>query len=195
MVLAAADGPGCCLKHTFVPPPRLVAGGCRSQTADGIELVIDGDERAGPRAVLFEGTSSRTASTRARWDAHERAVLTLLQGEPVSTTKVVDQPWIVWRLLSANNRELGRGVGAFTCSSSARAAVERVIGRADQLESASAFALDRGQHAWALRLDDDFVVIAPRWHRSRRANRENLTIALDSLRHARLSSVVTLLSR
>ncbi len=157
--------------------------------------MIAGDERVGPRAVLFEGTSSRTASTRARWDAHERGVLTLLQGELVSITLEVAQPWIVWRLLSANNRELGRGVGAFASSANARSAVERVIGLADQLESASAFALDRGQHAWALRLEDDFVVIAPRWHRSRRANRENLTIAIESLRHARLSSVVTLLSR
>ena len=175
--------------------PKVGGGGCRSRTADGNELVIDGDGRAGPRAVLFEGSSSRTASTRARWDTHERGVLTLLRGELVSATGEVAEPWIVWRLLSANNRELGRGVGAFPSSSAARAAVERVIGRADQLDSASAFALDRGQHAWALRLADDFVVIAPRWHRSRRANRENLTIAIESLRHARLSTVVTLLSR
>ena len=154
-----------------------------------------GDERVGPRAVLFEGASSRTAATRARWDAHERAVLTLLQGELAPANPDVSQPWIVWRLLSANNRELGRGVGSFPSPSIARAAVERVIGRADLLESASAFAMDRGQHAWALRLAEDFVVIAPRWHRSRRANRENLTIAIDSLRHARLGSAVTMLSR
>lgn len=157
--------------------------------------MIHGDERAGPRAVLFEGAASRTASTRARWDAHERAVLALLQGEIAPANGVVSQPWIVWRLLSANNRELGRGVGAFASPAIARAAVEHAIRQADRLESASAFAMDRGEHAWALRLDDDFVVIAPRWHRSRRANRENLMIAIESLRHARLSSVVTMLSR
>jgi hypothetical protein len=160
------------------------------------------------RIALFQGTVLFPSSpNRDRWDAHERLVLASVPREPRtalpgnnstgnnSNSAWNNSTWIVWRLLSGNNRELARGIGVHSSSASARAEAQRTIDHVDKLEALTVFAGNHGEHAWVLHLEGEPMLISPRWHRSRRTNRDNLGVAVAAIGNARLSSTVTLLAR
>lgn len=128
-----------------------------------------------------------------KWLDHEQTILAALQasGQASATTEwSPGDPWVVWRLLSGNNREIGRGVGVYRSLDSARAAAERVMSGADRFEATYVF--DRHvSHGWCLRLDSTPVVVSPLWHRSRRVNRLNLETVRLTLGRAEVNDVAT----
>jgi hypothetical protein len=129
------------------------------------------------------------------WLQHEQAMLAALRAPrtvPPSTGWKPGSASVVWRLLSGNNREVGRGVGVYPTIAAARAVAERAVAEAEFAEALLAF--DReSAHGWCLRLDGVPMVIAPGWHRSRRTNQLNLDTVRATLGRADVNEVATAL--
>lgn len=149
------------------------------------------------RVAFFTHESRRDVPPAIeKWQLHETSVLTNLTTPvrlvPLATVRGSSRAWVVWRLLSGNNREIGRGVGAHATLESARRAAELAVASADGAEALLAF--DRkSAHAWCLQFDATPLIIAPAWHRSRRTNRLNLEIVRATLGRADLNGAVTAL--
>lgn len=130
-----------------------------------------------------------------KWLDHERTILaaasprTVDAGRP-SDDRLAGSPWIVWRLLSGNNREIGRGVGVHDSLTAARRAVERAVVNADRFTSTYVFDR-RSSHGWCLHLDGVPIMVSPLWHRSRRVNRLNLDTVRLTLGRAEVNAVAT----
>lgn len=144
--------------------------------------------RAG-RIGLFTLELRRTAEVPGvvrHWCAHEAAMLLAARASlPLAFDEpwTPGNPWIVWRLLSANNRELARGVGSYRTADDARMAASVVVARAAEAVPTLVFDPER-HHGWSASIEGVPVMIAPSWHQSRRTNRLNLDKALMTLRRA-----------
>jgi hypothetical protein len=90
-----------------------------------------------------------------------------------------------WRLIAANNREIGRGAQLFTSCDQARAAVHR-------LQQEYAFELQTfhgpraGTHGWSAAVGGRLVITCARWYETETISREAAGTALTILRDARI---------
>jgi hypothetical protein len=71
-------------------------------------------------------------------------------------------PWYLWRLLSSNNRELGRSVMTFDDLDSAVVAVELLRTAVDRAEISAVRIAAPARWRWELRLDGAFVAAGSR---------------------------------
>lgn len=150
-------------------------------------------ERTGRIGFFVLAPSRVEPAVIAKWAHHETSVLAHL----TSTAKLVPPPslpaggsWVVWRLLSGNNREIGRGVGAHAGIDVARRSALVAIAAAGLAEPVLAF--DRkSAHAWCLQVGGSPILISPAWHRSRRTNRLNLETVRATLGQAEVNGAVT----
>ncbi len=74
------------------------------------------------------------------------------------------QDWYGWRLVSANNRELGRSARSYTSYPVARTAILSVRARADHLAGACLADRATGRWTWRMELDDGPVAASSRWY-------------------------------
>jgi hypothetical protein len=74
------------------------------------------------------------------------------------------QDWYGWRLMGANNRELGRSARSFASYPLARRAVMHLQQHADQLVRSTEVDPATGRWRWRLDLDNTAVAISGRWY-------------------------------
>jgi hypothetical protein len=96
---------------------------------------------------------------------------------------------VAWRLLGANNRELGRSTHGFPDLATGRADLERLRQQLDLVESRLSISTPRGSWVWQLLLDGDDVARSARSFSRMRECRYSLEQFLE---HAPGASVTTL---
>jgi hypothetical protein len=94
------------------------------------------------------------------------------------------RPWVMWRLLSGNNRELGRSAMAFADLESAVAAVMMVRGGVRHLESRIVQDSRPTQWSWLMDLDDETTARSSRAYQRLRECHYSLAGFLESLPRA-----------
>lgn len=105
-----------------------------------------------PGRFLFVAGTGRGERAKPRWpDA-----VTAWRGEVAP-----HGGWVAWRLVGANNRELGRSVATFSDIGHAQLAADLVRTQADALAADVVSGASRGW-SWILRRDDAPVVISAR---------------------------------
>lgn len=174
--------------------------GASNREAEGAADVGADPGRAG-RIGFFvydhRGSGELPAVVR-HWHDHERAMLAAARGGTPTLGSPpawrLGAPWTVWRLLSANNRELARGVGVQPSMEAARRAAAAVIARAPDAVPTFVFDPDRA-HGWCVTIDGQPVLIAPSWHQSRRTNRLNLDKALVTLHSADVNGTAAVIGQ
>ena len=72
--------------------------------------------------------------------------------------------WYGWRLMGANNRELGRSAHSYTSYPLARRAVAHLQAHADQLVRRTEVDPATGRWSWRLDLDNRAVAVSGRWY-------------------------------
>jgi hypothetical protein len=128
-----------------------------------------------PRFMIVVGRTWLGAST-PEWPTAE---------DPFAVRDRRDGPWFSWRLLSGNNREIGRGASAYETELGCLAAITRSQVRA-QLCASLVSARPTGQWWWQLELDGERIAVAGRVYQRQRECRYNLGQFLLALPAARI---------
>jgi hypothetical protein len=82
--------------------------------------------------------------------------------------------WCAWRLLSANNRELGRSYTTFPSASACAEAVAVLRGHIDHADAAIVAGLRTGLWHWEVSIQNSPVAISPRSFTRQRECEHNL---------------------
>jgi hypothetical protein len=112
------------------------------------------------------------------WLAHARRVL----GEAESLRRESStQGFIVWQLVSANNRQLARGIDVHETFEDARATVTALSSASESLSVEYASEAGHGLYGWYLKLDERPVATCARWYLTERDRRNSIDLALRSI--------------
>jgi hypothetical protein len=137
----------------------------------------------GPRIVFTRFASSTSPKLRP-WREHVRRVTGSLPEvigfEPDSV------PVIVWNLVSANNRELGRGTGIYQRFDDAVVSAQRLVAQSDALQIATVSGDRDGFYGWQAVLLGTTELVCSRWYQSERDRHHSSAIALTALGAATL---------
>lgn len=135
----------------------------------------------GPR-IVFTRFASATSPKLRPWREHVRRVtgeapeLIGFDGETASV--------IVWNLVSANNRELGRGARIYQRFDDAVLSAERLIHVELDVTPVSG---DRdGVYGWKASLEGTPELVCSRWYQTDRDRQHSTSIAMAALRGASL---------
>ncbi len=101
-----------------------------------------------------------------------------------------NQPLVVWRLISGNHRELGRGVGLFPSYAAAAAHAAAIQGHASELIVTFIQSQPARQFGWYATYQDRPVLMASAWYPTVRDRDRSAQAALDLLGGARLLTTV-----
>jgi hypothetical protein len=116
-----------------------------------------------PRFLIVHGRTQLGISS-PEWPTAE---------DPFAVLNRPDGEWYSWRLLSGNNRELGRGACAYQTEIGCRAAVTRIQVRSE-LCTSTVGVRPAGQWWWQLELDGERMAVAGRGYQRQRECRYNL---------------------
>jgi hypothetical protein len=72
--------------------------------------------------------------------------------------------WYGWRLMGANNRELGRSALSFVSYPQTRWAVRQLQMQVDQLVRRTLVDPGTGRWSWRIELDNEAVAVSARWY-------------------------------
>jgi hypothetical protein len=103
--------------------------------------------------------------------------------DPFAVLNRPDGEWFTWRLLSGNNRELGRGASAYETELGCLAAITRLQTRSE-VSTSSIGVRSSGQWWWQLELDGERIAVAGRVYQRQRECRYNLDQFLLALPEA-----------
>jgi hypothetical protein len=137
----------------------------------------------GPRIVFTRFASSTSPKLRP-WREHVRRVtgtapdLIGLDGETASV--------IVWNLVSANNRELGRGAHIYQRFDDAVLGAERLIADSQELDVVIVSGGADGVYGWKAAHAGTTEMVCSRWYQTDRDRQHSIAIALVALRGATL---------
>lgn len=92
----------------------------------------------------------------------------------------------MWQLVSANNRQLGRGVGVHATFELARAHAQQVVEAASALTLEHVSESDRGVYGWFATLEGEPVMTCARWYLTDRDRRHSGDLAKRSIALATL---------
>ncbi|MFD9034630.1 hypothetical protein ACFVZW_26370 [Streptomyces sp. NPDC059567] len=98
---------------------------------------------------------------------------------------------VTWRLVGANNHELGRGPDLHRGHSACCAAVVRLRDGLDRAVPLVSMAATTGAWTWQLALDEHRVAVASRSFRRQRECRHSLQLFLAAAAEGRLATSVT----
>jgi hypothetical protein len=116
-----------------------------------------------PRFLIVPGRTQLGIST-PEWPTAE---------DPFAVLNRPDGDWFSWRLLSGNNRELGRGACAYQTPVGCLAAVTRIQTRSELCTSIVGVR-PPGQWWWQLELEGERIAVAGRGYQRQRECRYNL---------------------
>lgn len=128
-----------------------------------------------PRFLIVFGRTRQGVST-PEWPTVD---------DPFAVRNRPDGGWFSWRLLSGNNRELGRGASAHETELGCLAAITRSQIRAELCVTLVG-ARPTGQWWWQLELDGERIAVAGRVYQRQRECRYNLGQFLLALPVARI---------
>jgi hypothetical protein len=135
----------------------------------------------GPRIVFTRFVSGMSPKLRP-WREHVRRVtgtapeIIGLDDESASV--------IVWNLVSANNRELGRGAQIFQRFDEAVLSAQRII--AQQLDVVPVSGDRDGVYGWRAAYEGTTELVCSRWYQTDRDRQHSIMIAMTALRAASL---------
>jgi hypothetical protein len=72
--------------------------------------------------------------------------------------------WYLWRLIGANNRELGRSAGNFVSYQAARRAISQLKGGVARIAPAATTDPASGRCGWRVDLDGASIAVSGRWY-------------------------------
>jgi len=101
--------------------------------------------------------------------------------------------WYSWRLMGANNRELGRSALRYESYAGARQAVGRLQRHADQLVCTTVVDPGTGRWGWRIELDGGAVAVSGRWYERDHDSRLGMDKFVDLLPEADLLDAVVAL--
>ena len=135
----------------------------------------------GPRIVFTRFATSTSPKLRP-WREHVRRVT----GTAPEVIGFEDESAsvIVWNLVSANNRELGRGAQIFQRFDEAVLSAQRLI--AEQLDVAPVSGDRDGVYGWKAAYQGVTELVCSRWYQTDRDRQHSITIAMTALRAASL---------
>jgi hypothetical protein len=114
--------------------------------------------------------------------------------DPAAIAQAAD--WYGWRLMGANNREVGRNAMSFLSYPLARHAVARLQHHADRLVRRTLVDPVTGRWSWRLELDGEPVAVSGRWYERDHDSRQGVAKFVALLPTASLADgVVTLRDR
>lgn len=137
----------------------------------------------GPR-IVFTRFASGTSPKLRPWQDHIRRVAgtaPTIMGDQDERASV-----IVWNLVSANNRDLGRGTRIYQRFDEAVLDARSAIASRDELETALVSGERDGVYGWSLTRDGFPEIVCSRWYQTDRDRRHSLAIALAALGEASL---------
>lgn len=135
----------------------------------------------GPRIVFVRFLTSDSPKL-VPWISHAGRILG--QGATVSaeapSTEAPDGV-VVWNLVSANNRELARGLGAHETFEAARAHAAGVVDEGADLEFEMVSEGVRGVYGWFASLSGTPVMTSARWYATARDRHQSIQLATRSI--------------
>lgn len=138
----------------------------------------------GPRIVFVRFLTSDSPKI-VPWVAHaERVVGAASAADDASA----EGGRVVWQLVSANNRELARGIEVHATFEAARAHAAMVMEQAADLSVEHVSEAGRGVYGWFASVGDRPVVTCARWYMSSRDRQHSIDLALRSIPVATLHS-------
>lgn len=90
----------------------------------------------------------------------------------------------IWRLLAANNREIGRSSSLYSSFARARAHVLQLQARVGDLTVTSVNGPTAGTHGWYIALDGVAVMTSGRWYGAAASSLEAAAGTIEAFRHA-----------
>lgn len=127
---------------------------------------------------MFVRFPERNSPRLKPWLAHARRVL----GEAESDRSEASiDGFIVWQLVSANNRELARGIEVYETFEEARAQVGILVTASGSLTVEYTSEAGHGLYGWYLKLDGRPVATCARWYLTERDRRSSISLATRSL--------------
>lgn len=100
---------------------------------------------------------------------------------------VGDGPWVAWRLLGSNHRELARSARIYDTTDAACAAIALLRARLD--DAAVTTVISRGRWDWQLAIDGEPFAVASRPYQRPRECAYNLDVTVAAIRAAAVIDV------
>jgi len=124
---------------------------------------------------------------RGRLDASALpAPLAPMAHRPDAKPHPFSQSFTVWRLISANNREIARGAGMYADYAEAAAHAQQVRDAAPLLTVTFLRRTGRGDYSWYASFGKCPVLLAAAWHRTARDRDRSAATALQALGGAKI---------
>jgi len=130
----------------------------------------------GPRVVFVRFLNDESPKLTP-WVAHATRVIgdrPVASASPASST---GEGRVVWQLVSANNRQLARGVGVHESFEHARTHASRVVDSGAELSIEFVSEAGRGVYGWYASLDGIPVMTCARWYLTDRDRRHSADLA------------------
>lgn len=141
----------------------------------------------GPRVVFMRFLDDESPKLTP-WIEHASSVMGVRAAAPSAPASNADEGRSVWQLVSANNRQLARGVGIHSSFEGARQHAERVVEWGSRLVVEHVSESRRGVYGWFATLDDVPVMTCARWYLTDRDRRHSSDLAARSITAANLLS-------
>jgi len=134
----------------------------------------------GPRVVFVRFLNGESPKL-SPWVAHANRVVGDRPVAPVTPSSSGEKERLVWQLVSANNRQLARGVGVHESFELARAHAGRVVDSAAELSIEFVSEAGRGVYGWFASLRGVPVMTCARWYLTDRDRRHSSDLATRSI--------------
>ena len=141
----------------------------------------------GPR-IIFVRFLSDESPKLTPWIAHSVRVVGPRPLVSTVPAPAGDEGRLVWQLVSANNRQLARGVDVFASFEQARTHASSVVSSLAGLSIEVVSEARRGMYGWYATLDGLPVMTCARWYLTDRDRRHSSDLAIRSIANAVLLS-------
>lgn len=134
----------------------------------------------GPRVVFMRFLDDESPKLKP-WIAHVSSVLGAHPRTEEAISSSNREGSVVWQLVSANNRQLARGVGVHGAFDLARLHAERVVVSGSRVVVEHVSEPARGVYGWFATVDGEPVMTCARWYATDRDRRHSSELATRSI--------------
>lgn len=170
-----------------MPNERIVFTTFVSQQVPAVARWQEREEDALASLVDVDATPLAGLTGRLRTETPKLAPpLGSIAGRPVTMPQRFNQSFTVWRLISANNREMARAAGMFSDYAEAAAHAQRVKDAAAVLTVTPIRRAETRDYGWYASFGECPVLLSAVWHRSPRDRDRSALGALQALVEAKI---------